>query len=85
MTDKLLEQLRAELEQATGLSAEAKAKLLGHVAAMEKLAATGGADKAEAQSGLQRITASVKELEDSHPELTTLIGRIAVALGNMGI
>ena len=85
MTEKLLQQLRDEVERATGLSAEAKANLLGHVEAMEKLAGGEASDKAKAKSGLQRLTASVEELEDAHPELTTIIGRIAVALGNMGI
>lgn len=85
MPDELLGQLRAEVEQATGLSEEAKAKLLGHVEALEQHANEGIIDKAKARLGLERLTSLVEELETSHPAITNIVGRIVVALGNMGI
>jgi hypothetical protein len=85
MADELLGQLRAEVERATGLSQEAKARLLGHVEVLEQHASEGVIDKARARLGLERLSSLVEELEASHPAITNIVGRIAVALGNMGI
>ena len=85
MTAELFQQLRAEVEKAPGLSEQTKAKLLRHVEAIERCANVANPDEAKAQSGLERLSSSIEELEVSHPDLTNIIGRIAVALGNMGI
>ncbi len=39
----------------------------------------------EPPQGLDKLMSSVEEPEASHPELTALVNRVAVALGNMGI
>jgi hypothetical protein len=85
MTDELLQQLRAEVERATGLPDEEKARILGHVEAIEKYTSGKIADRAQARSGLDQLSSALEELEDSHPAITTVVGRVAVALGNMGI
>ena len=85
MPDDLLGQLRAEVERAAGLSEEAKSKLLGHVEALKQHANNDVIDKAKARSGLERLSSLVEELEASHPAITNIVGRLAVALGNMGI
>ena len=88
MIDKLLEQLRTQLENSESLPETTRQELLQHVAAIESR--TGGAADAteateEEPQGLDKLVSSVESLEVSHPELTALVNRVAVALGNMGI
>jgi len=92
MIDKLLEQLRKQLEQSENLPDSTREELLKHVSAIESrtattgdVAAPSGEATAEEPQGLEKLRTSVEELEVSHPELTALVNRVAVALGNMGI
>ena len=86
-----LEQLRARLEQASGLPESTRLELLGLVDAVEDEAggastdpAAGAAAEAE-QPALGRLVESVEELEASHPELVASINQVAAVLGKMGI
>ena len=81
MTSELLQQLRTEVERADGLSDEAKTKLLGHVESIEQYPG----DVGTARSAFKHLSSSVEALEASHPAITNIVGRLAVALGNMGI
>ena len=96
MIDKLLEQLRTQLENSDNLPDSAKQEILRHVEAIEHRTTTPGVEagtlisatdetSSEEPQGLDKLVASVEELEASHPELTALVNRVAVALGNMGI
>jgi len=85
MPDELLGELRAEVERAAGLSEEAKSKILRHVEALRQHTNENVIDKAKARLGLERLSSMVEELEASHPAITNIVGRVVVALGNMGI
>jgi hypothetical protein len=86
MVKPLLEQLRAKVENARGLSDTTKTELLKLVADLESQAnENGGAVSAEARHGLGRLISSVEGLEASHPEITELANRIATLLANLGI
>jgi len=90
MKDQLLEELRTSIEGAQALTDESKAELLGHLAAIqEQLQATPeNPDEAPATGelhGLAKLRASVVELEASHPDLTSLVSRLATHLSNLGI
>jgi len=86
MVKPLLEQLRAKVENATGLPDTTKSELLKLVAELESQAAgKAAAGPGASPHGLNRLISSVKGLEVSHPEITELANRIATMLGNMGI
>ena len=84
MIDQLLEQLRASVAQSSTLPAETKADLLAHVDAMAAELAATPETPAEPH-GLAKLRASVEDLEASHPELTSLVSRLATHLSNLGI
>lgn len=98
MIDELLEKLRTAVSQASTLSDSARGELLRHVAAMEDCAdrtdkAEDGSLKTDVDTSdtigqehpLKSLVASIEDLEITHPEITALVNRIAVSLGNMGI
>ena len=86
MVKSLLEQLRAKVEDAHGLTDATKSELLKHVADLERqTAAKTAIHPATAQLGSGRLTDLVEELEISHPDITDLANRIATMLGNVGI
>ena len=86
MVKPLLEQLRAKVENATGLPDTTKSELLKLVAELESQAAgKAAAGSGVSPHGLNRLISSVEGLEVSHPEITDLANRIATMLGNMGI
>jgi hypothetical protein len=88
MIDPLLEQLRKELKTAT-LPETTRADLLAHLESMEaelRAHPEGSSESGPAEShGLARLRASVEELEASHPEITSLVSRLATHLSNLGI
>jgi len=90
MIDDLLKQLRATVADDTTLPEATKADLIRHVEAMEAQtsAFSAGSDSEEAESEkpvLEQLVTSVEGLEASHPEITTIVNRLANTLGNMGI
>ena len=90
MIDDLLKQLRATVADDTTLPEATKADLIRHVEAMEARtsAFSAGSDSEEAESEkpvLEQLVTSVEGLEASHPEITTIVNRLANTLGNMGI
>lgn len=96
MIDQLLQQLRETVAAAEGLSDETKADLLGHLDAMDRQVtssahgpsdspAESAAPTSEEETGLQKLVASVEELEASHPDITVLVTRLATILGNAGV
>ena len=94
MIEDHLKELRAMLEQAVNLPEETRAKLLGHVDAIESDAAKAVVQDAETDSdaapeeshhGIGRLVGAVEEIEASHPDITALINRIAGTLTNIGI
>lgn len=89
MIDQLLEQLRASVLASATLPEETKADLLAHVQAMEadlKSAPASVDDGSRGEPhGLARLRTAVEDLEASHPELTSLVSRVATHLSNLGI
>jgi hypothetical protein len=90
MIENHLDQLRATLEQATGLPENTRAELLKLVAAMRNETTHQAADGAEpgaemAGPGITGLMASVEKLEVSHPEIAALINQVAITLSRMGI
>jgi hypothetical protein len=90
MVKPLLEQLRSKVEKASGLSDTTKAELLKLVTELESQAeetnaVAGTSHSTEGQHPVNKLVASVEGLEASHPDITSLVNRIATALGNLGI
>ena len=86
MIQSLLEQLRTKVENAHGLSSTAKSELLKLVADLDRQSGgTATIQPAAAKRGMDQLTDLVKELEVSHPEITSLANRIATMLGNLGV
>jgi hypothetical protein len=86
MVKPLLDQLRAKVESAHGLSDTTKSELLKLVADLESQTAGKTAPVSGVRPpGVDRLVSSVEGLEASHPEITDLANRIATMLANMGI
>ena len=92
MIQEHLEQLRARLEQATGLPEGARSELLGLVEAVRSDAGLGAQSDASSgdepggeATGLSKLIASVDELEASHPDIAASINQVANTLAKMGI
>jgi len=90
MLDQLLKQLETKVENTGNLPEETRVELLKQAAALkvqqaqdELAAEVSGTD--EPREGVDRLVASIEGLEASHPEITSLVNRIAMTLGNMGI
>lgn len=91
-----LEQLRSRLDQADGLPPATKTELLKLIAAVETEVGLETSPAAETQTdsantstetepGINRLMASVEELEASHPDLAASINQVALTLSKMGI
>ncbi len=83
-----LEQLHDELARTGSIDAESR-QALEHVmsdihAALER---TDAADEAKTgdDSLLEQLRSATRSFEESHPNLTAAVGRLADALSNMGI
>ena len=90
MIDQLLEQLRTSVANSDTLPESTKEELLAHVAAMSEELQTHPESPADPDAksephGLARLRASVEELEASHPDITSLVSRLATQLSNLGI
>lgn len=90
MIEDLLKQLRATVAEDTTLPEATKADLIRHVEAMEVQTSAFSTDtsSSEVESEkpvLEQLVTSVEGLEASHPEITTIVNRLANTLGNMGI
>lgn len=90
MIDQLLEQLRASVTTSATLPEQTRADLLAHLQSMEEELRAHPEAPAESgppaeSHGLARLRASVEELEASHPEITSLVSRLATHLSNLGI
>lgn len=89
MIDQLLEQLRTSVTTSATLPERTRADLLAHLQSMEEELRAHPETPAESppaeSHGLSRLRESVEELEASHPEITSLVSRLATHLGNLGI
>ena len=85
MVKPLLEQLRAKVENAHGLTGTTKSDLLKLVADLERQSSGHTIHPAAAKHGGEQLTDLVEKLEISHPDITNLANRIATMLGNVGI
>ena len=87
MSDDPLERLHEVVGQATGLPEETKAEILRQAAALrDEVETDDEVNPTNTQhKGLDRLLAAVEGLEASHPQITSLINRIAMTLGNTGI
>ncbi len=97
MIEKQIEQLRALVNQAGGLADATRNEILQQLAAVETESAsaanaqdaTAPADDIPAVTqtarALGRLAGAVEGLEASHPQITSMVNRIATALANIGI
>ena len=86
MVKPLLEQLRAKVENAHGLTDITKSDILKLVADLARQTAGNAAiHPAAAKHGGAQLKDLVEKLEISHPDITSLANRIATMLGNVGI
>jgi hypothetical protein len=90
MIDQLLEQLRTSVTTSSTLPEQTRADLLAHLQSMEEELRAHPEAPAESSPpaeshGLARLRASVEELEASHPDITSLVSRLATHLSNLGI
>ena len=78
-----LEHLHRELSESPSLDPEARALLAEVAADIERLLAddAGGSGAPLAD----RLRAATERFEETHPKLTTVVGRLADALANLGI
>lgn len=80
---ELLDRLRKEVEALPGDDLDARRRLEAIIGELDKkLAEPGTEDHHGLVSNLQD---SIKELEVRHPDTTTLLNNIMMALANMGI
>jgi hypothetical protein len=83
MSPEQFQQLKSMVAESEDLSEEAKAKLLQLVAeAEEDEAAPEGGEPADP---MDKLVASVEQIEASHPDATAFMNRVATTLANMGI
>ena len=90
MLDQLLKQLQTQVKATSNLPEETRTELLKQAAILESQQAQDEVEAEDtepndANEGVDRLIASIEGLEVSHPQLTSLVNRIAVTLGNMGI
>jgi len=90
MLDQLLKQLQTQVKATSNLPEETRTELLKQAALLETQQAQDEVqaeetEPSEAREGVDRLIASIEGLEASHPQITSLVNRIAMTLGNMGI
>lgn len=89
MLDQLLKQLQTKVKTTGTLPEETRDELLKQAALLESQQTKDDeeeeAENPDLREGVNRLIASIEGLEASHPEITSLVNRIAMTLGNMGI
>ncbi len=78
-----LEHLHRELSEAPSLDPEARALLAEVAADIERLLAQDAPESAAPLA--RRLSAATERFEETHPQLTAVVGRLADALANLGI
>jgi hypothetical protein len=79
-----LERLRREIERIEGVDVQSREKLDGLVRSIQ-LKLEHPQDTRHHQDLMDRLNDDVDYFEVSHPELTAIMNRIMVTLGNLGI
>ena len=83
---KLLEQLRLEIEASGRLDAASRAKLEQLEHAIHQQLAEADSEVSESAPGLSgSIQKTIDDFEESHPTLTLVLGRVMDVLNKMGI
>lgn len=90
MLDQLLKQLKTEVTTTGTLPEETREELLRQAEQLENRQPSEEVSEEEeapngAQEDVDKLISSIEGLEASHPVITSLVNRIAIALGNMGI
>ena len=81
-----LKSLHEELERTPAVDDHARELLVAVLADIERILQTAPAKTDhQTQSLMERLQSTTEHFEESHPFLSTLIGRIADSLSNMGI
>ena len=85
-----LAQLHEELEQTASVDEASRRLLVEGLHDIQQILDRGESEgdeaKAEGEPGLvERLRAATRDFEESHPTLTTAVGRVADALSNLGI
>ncbi len=81
----LLAALRSEVGALSQTDEEAASSVARYAAASTHEATRSDQEPERLEEALSGLTASVEGFENSHPELTQVVNRIAVTLSNMGI
>ncbi|MEA3208396.1 MAG: hypothetical protein QOE70_1453 [Chthoniobacter sp.] len=82
---KLLSELKSEVAPLTATHDEDARSITGFADASVHEATRSAKKPALNEAALKGLTASVEGLEESHPRLVEIVGRIATMLSNMGI
>jgi DNA repair exonuclease SbcCD ATPase subunit len=81
-----IEELEEELEQTESIDADARDRLTGVLEEIRRaLAESAEKSDEEGESLVERLNEATRQFEESHPTLTTMVGRIADSLSNLGI
>ena len=79
----ILEELHAALQESPDIGDEGRAALLRAAGEIEEaLEATGDGGSSTIR---EQLNQSIAQFEQSHPKLTSIVGRIADALSDLGI
>lgn len=80
-----LETLHRELSQGAALDPESRHLLAELASDIEALLAQERAEPAAGGPLAERLRAATERFEESHPDLTAVVGRLADLLANLGI
>ena len=83
--NQTLETLHAELNSASSVDDQTRAKLVALAEDIKRLAAQDGDEAAEFGPLSERVHDLVLKFETDHPKLTTALNQVSAALANLGI
>ncbi|MDE0885693.1 MAG: DUF4404 family protein [Myxococcota bacterium] len=80
---EILDELHTALQESPDIGDEGRAALLRAVAEIEEVLNEG---KVEGTATIrQQLSQAIGQFEESHPKLTSVVGRVADALSDLGI
>ncbi|MDG2336239.1 MAG: DUF4404 family protein [Myxococcota bacterium] len=80
---EILDELHTALRESPDIGDEGRAALLKTVAEIEEVL---NEDRAEGSTTIrQQLSQAIGQFEESHPKLTSVVGRVADSLSDLGI
>jgi hypothetical protein len=80
-----MQALLDELDREESLDADARDRLMEVLDEIRGAVEAGSLRNEEDESLVDRLNDATRQFEESHPTLTSLVGRIAESLANLGI